>query len=155
MTVTLTHTVPLPVDEGGGQPGFDRIWQSMLSKAENPVEYVPSITACRVVERYADGFLREVVFWGRDRVLERVTPQRERGRILFEVIDHPEMVLITNELIADAEGRYSFTLTYVLSEGRVSKLRAENEFIDRFAGVVRETAETTVSQLGRTASGHR
>ncbi|NUT52852.1 MAG: DUF1857 family protein [Saccharothrix sp.] len=149
MTVTLTHTVPVPADEGGGQPAFDRIWQSMLHKAENPVDYVPSITESRVVERYDDGFLREVVFWGEDRVLERVTPQRERGRIMFEVIDHPEMVMITNELTSDDDGHYSFTLTYVLSEGRVSKLRAESEFIDRFAGVVRETAETTVTQLAR------
>ncbi|QQQ79558.1 DUF1857 family protein [Saccharothrix sp. 6-C] len=153
MTVTITHTVPIPLDPAGPRPDFDEIWRSMLHKAENPVEFVPSITECRVVERYDDGFVREVVFWGVDRVLERVTPERERGRILFEVIDHPEMVMITNELTEDATGRYSFTLTYVLSEGRGAKLRAESEFIDKFEDVIRETAATTVVQLGRTATG--
>jgi hypothetical protein len=153
VTVTLTHTVPIPLDPNSPRPGFDEIWRSMLHKAENPVEFVPSITECRVVERYDDGFLREVVFWGVDRVLERVTSDRERGRILFEVLDHPEMVLITNELTEDAEGGYSFTLTYVLSEGRVATLRAESEFVDKFEDVVRETAATTVAQLGRTAAG--
>ena len=150
MTVKLVHTALIddPETPEADRPGFDEIWDSMLYKAEHPVDFVPSITECTVVERYPDGFLREVVFYGKDRVRERVTPDRGNGRIAFELIDNPEMTVIYNDVDEDTEGRRVFTLTYVLADERVSK----NDYLQEFDRTVRETAEQTAATLRNTAA---
>ena len=48
-----------------------QLWRGLEMKAENPLEFVPGMESCEIVERYADGFLREVVLRG-DRLRERI-----------------------------------------------------------------------------------
>ncbi len=50
----------------------DQVWHGLVMKAENAVPFVPGMESCVVIERYDDGFLREVVLRG-DRFRERIT----------------------------------------------------------------------------------
>ena len=37
-----------------------QMWKGLVMKAEDAVPFVPAMKECRIVERYDDGFLREV-----------------------------------------------------------------------------------------------
>ncbi len=48
----------------------DQVWRGLVMKAENALPFVEAMEACRVVERFDDGFVREIVLRG--------VPMRER-----------------------------------------------------------------------------
>ncbi len=48
------------------------LWAGLVMKAENAVLFVPSITSCTVLERFEDGFIREIELRG-VRMRERIT----------------------------------------------------------------------------------
>jgi hypothetical protein len=50
----------------------DQVWRGLVMKAENAVPFVDAMEACRVVERFDDGFVREIVLRG-VRMRERIT----------------------------------------------------------------------------------
>ena len=37
------------------------VWDGLVMKAENPLPFVPVISSCTVIERRADGLIRELV----------------------------------------------------------------------------------------------
>jgi hypothetical protein len=152
MTVAFTHVVPINGQEAGDSTrlAFDAIWDALLHKAENPVRFVPNILDCRVVERYSDGFMREALFRMFDRqawVRERVTPQKDQRRIVFEMIGHPHLAAVHNEVGQDEQGRFTFTLTYVVS----NPAEMTSDLLCSYDQRVRETAEQTVRTLRETA----
>jgi hypothetical protein len=122
----------------------EQVWQSLLAKAENPLGYVPPITECRILERYEDGFLREIIRNG-SRLVQRVTPVPTE-RIVFTHLDDPEVASITNILDEDDQGRLTFTIEIELAPTGESMALAQSEFLratdEYFTGVLPPIIET-------------
>jgi hypothetical protein len=141
--MTMSWTVPIEDPLTAGAPPVDRglLWSSLLAKAESPTGYVPAITQCRIVERYEDGFLREVVRDGK-KLVQRVRPEPER-RIVFEHIGDPEVASITNIVGTDADGRTTFTIETAFTPAGAERALRDGEFL-------RATAEyftTTIAAI--------
>ncbi|MFI6350965.1 AtaL-like protein [Streptomyces sp. NPDC050560] len=156
MPIAVTHTVVINQtedDPGGEVFSYDKLFDWLVRKAEFPIDYVPAITDCRIVERYPDGFLREAVFYGEDAVLERVTPRRDRYSVRFEVVDDPKMTEVRNELDRDAEGRYTYTLVNVLSDRTVTRIREVAGVLEQVEQAVLETAVSTAATLRKAVLG--
>lgn len=159
MALTITHTILIGDrdDVVSGRLDRSRIWTVMQQKAADPLEFVPMITESKVVERYDDGFLREVVFFGRDRVLERIRPREQKNRILFEVIDHPRMDLIFNELDVDPEGRFTYTLSTRFNDAFLAEVKDDPEILESKDQLLLETAQASARMIGekaRALAGH-
>src|SRR5262245_424871 len=60
----ISETVP--VNPAGITPVLSKsqVWQGLVMKAENALPFVPAMESCEIVERYGDGFLREIVLRG-------------------------------------------------------------------------------------------
>jgi hypothetical protein len=116
------------VNDGAGPP-VDRhtLWNSLLEKAENPLDYVPAITACEVLERYDDGFLRRIVRDGRT-LLQRVVPEPE-SRIVFHHLDDPDVASITNVVGEDADGALTFTIEVRLASTGAATALGQSPFL--------------------------
>lgn len=77
-----------------------QVWQGLVMKAENALPFVPAMEECRVLERYDDGFLRQI---------------KLRGVVMKERITFTPPVEVYFERI-DAQG-YDGWITNLLSEG--------------------------------------
>jgi hypothetical protein len=154
MAIIVSHTA-LITDSAVSQDKitYESLWDTLLKKAEYPIDYVPDITDCRVVERYPDGFLRESVLFGKEIVRERVTPRRDRWRIDFEFIDDPRMAAVVNELDQDREGRFRYTISLELTEYSAKRIREVSELFDEIDAGVLETARLTAETLRQVTSG--
>lgn len=146
--ITITHTVPIGTPKTAGQEALaaDKLRGSLRHKAENPVGYVPAITEASVLERYEDGFLREILLRDKDRYRERVYFEADH-RVVFEQLDDPFLAEITNEVTYDAEGHASYTLTVTLSEGGMEKARQDPGFLAGTDMAFFDTARATANSL--------
>jgi hypothetical protein len=85
----------------------DQMWQGLVMKAENALPFVHAMEACRVLERYPDGFLREIKLRGvsmKERItftppvevyFERVDAQGYDGWIANVLSDGPSGLILT------------------------------------------------------------
>lgn len=80
----FTLSVAVEVNPAGAAPvlAAHQVWRGLVMKAENGALFVPRMRGCDVIERDANGLLREVVI-GDERFKEKITftPEVE---ILFE-----------------------------------------------------------------------
>lgn len=90
------------VNPSGVTPALtvEQMWRGLVMKAENALPFVQAMEACRVLERYPDGFLREI---------------KLRGVMMRERITFTPPVEVYFERV-DAQG-YDGWITNVLSEG--------------------------------------
>lgn len=152
--MTMSWTVPLVDPNDPGAPVVDRrrLWESLLSKAEEPTGYVPAITECRVVERYDDGgFLREAIRNG-EKLVQRVRPEPER-RIVFEHIGDPEVASITNIIGTGADGGTTFTIETAFTEAGAARAVRDGEFLRATAEYFTGTIASIVRVLRTMAVG--
>ncbi|MGX4653940.1 AtaL-like protein [Micromonospora sp. SCSIO 07396] len=145
--MTMSWTVPIedaldpaasPIDRG-------RLWSSLLAKAEAPTGYVPAITQCRIVERYDDGFLREIVRNG-EKLVQRVRPEPER-RIVFEHMGDPDVASITNIVGTDNAGRTTFTIETAFTAAGSERAARDGEFLRSTAEYFTATIDAIVGVL--------
>ncbi|MEV6604913.1 AtaL-like protein [Kutzneria sp. NPDC051319] len=141
--VSFNHTVLVEESEGV-RLSADTFWEILVGKARNPVRYVPSITAARVIEDRGDEFVREIVLRGAFTVRERVRLEPP-NRIVFEQLDNPDLAVITNEIGADEAGRLTFTFGAVLSPAGLERSRREPGFIAENDLLFYDTARATVN----------
>src|SRR5580693_6165827 len=76
--VHASRTIKVNADPKEPKLTRSLVWRGLVMKAENPLPFVPVITACRLVERQGDDrFVREIVVKG-DPITDIVTllPQR-------------------------------------------------------------------------------
>jgi hypothetical protein len=104
----------IKVNDDPAEPGLTRslVWRGLMMKAENPLPFVPVITACRIVERQSENrFVREIVDKG-DTITEVVTfhPQR---MVQFERTSGRVLGTILNEIVED-EGELALKFTFTL-----------------------------------------
>jgi ketosteroid isomerase-like protein len=100
--IDVAKTVPVNTSLEPGDPILSApdIWRGLVMKAENPVPFVKPITACTILERTANGLVREIVHKG-ETLRERITYDvgrsvtflretgTERGTIINEIVDDP------------------------------------------------------------------
>lgn len=137
-TSVLTSTLPVRLTR-------DELWAGLRRKAEDPVPFIPAITACTVLERRPDGSLvREIVIGGETRQRELVTFEPKR-RIVFEQLTDPDLHAIVNQVDEDEDG-LRLTLRIELSERGTAKAAREPAFLngtkDYFAGTLRDIVAT-------------
>ncbi|MEV8552335.1 AtaL-like protein [Streptomyces glaucescens] len=116
LTLSWTHVIARAADAERARVRA-RLWRALLHKAERPQEYVPAISEARILERYPDGFLREVRR-GERVFLQRVTPEEAAGLITFRHLNTPDIAAIRNELCEDPPGRFALTVTLTLTGAR-------------------------------------
>ena len=119
----------IKVNEDPRQPPLPRslVWRGLVMKAENPLPFVPVISSCRVIERRADGLVREIVDKG-DTITEVVTFDPER-MVKFERTSGRVLGTILNEIIEDGDGDLALKFTFTLSiDGVAVGSAAEKEF---------------------------
>jgi len=87
-----------------------QVWRGLTMKAENAVPFVPGMESCVVLERYADGFLREIVLRG-ERMRERIT-FTEPIQVRFERVEDPGW--ITN-LVSESDFGLLLSFTFAVT----------------------------------------
>jgi ketosteroid isomerase-like protein len=100
--IDVAKSLPVNSNLAPGDPVLSApdIWHGLVMKAENPVPFVKPITACKILERTANGLVREIVHKG-ETLRERITYDvgrsvtfvretgTERGTIVNEIVDDP------------------------------------------------------------------
>ncbi|MEX5635130.1 AtaL-like protein [Parafrankia sp. FMc2] len=125
-TLSWTLAIAGPGDDPF-RPDADQVWEGLLHKSEHPSPYVPAVTACRVLERYPDGFLREITVRDTEQVRERVTFEDHR-RVIFRPLNDPCIAEIVNELGRDDDGHPTLSLRVTLSPAGVEKAEQTRYF---------------------------
>jgi len=119
----------IKVNEDPREWRLDRslVWRGLVMKAENPLPFVPVISSCKVIERRADGLVREIVDKG-DTIRETVTFHPER-LVKFERTSGRVLGTILNEIIEDPDGELALKFTFTLTIENVAAGSAqEKEF---------------------------
>jgi hypothetical protein len=105
----------LEVNPAGAVPVLTReqMWRGLVMKAENALPFVKAMEECRVLERYSDGFLREIKLRG-VRMTERITftPPVE---VLFERVDAQGYDGWISNVISDSARGLLLTFTFSVS----------------------------------------
>jgi Domain of unknown function (DUF1857) len=117
-----------------GQPLLSRseIWKGLVMKAENALPFVPGMAKCEVIERTANGLLRDIVFRGED-AREKITFYPEE-KIVFLRLSGNVDGFIVNEILGDGDDlrlRFSFALQLVDAPSGSAKEREFREVMER------------------------
>jgi hypothetical protein len=127
----------------------EQLWQALMWKGEFAQLFVAPITECNVLERFDDGFLREIVLQlpGRDqqRIQERLflDPMRQ---ITFLRLNGDVYGQITNNIDVGDDGeltlRFGFTFALVGAEpGGAEEREYERTFAAGYIDAVNDTLE--------------
>ncbi len=69
------------------------VWKLLLDKVEKPQEYIPGVIETKILERYDDGFLREIRTQGmvlKERItIDAPTIEEAHGEIRYLLLEHP------------------------------------------------------------------
>lgn len=126
--VHASRTIKVNTDPKEPELTRGMVWHGLMMKAENPLPFVPVITACRIVERQSESrFVREIVDKG-DTITEVVTfhPQR---MVQFERVSGRVLGTILNEIVEDGDGDLALKFTFKLTvEGMSPDGAEEREF---------------------------
>ncbi len=126
--VQASRTIKVNADPNAPKLTRNLVWRGLVLKAENPLPFVPVITACRIVERQGDKqFVREIVDKG-DTITEVVTLQPQR-MVKFERTSGRVLGTILNEIVEDSDGDLALKFTFALAvEGLEPGSAAERDF---------------------------
>lgn len=126
--VHASRTIKVNTDANEPQLTRSLVWRGLVLKAENPLPFVPVITACRIIEQQDERrFVREIVDKG-DVITEAVTLHPER-MVKFERLSGRVLGTILNEIIDDDDGDLALKFTFTLTvEGVVPDSAAERDF---------------------------
>jgi len=140
-----TYSAAVEVNPAGTEPVLTRaqLWHGLTLKAANPLEFVPGMQECSIVERYDDGFLREVVLRG-DRLQERIT-FFEPMAVRFDRVGVPGW--ITNTICESTFGMllmFSFSIAFTgIKEGTQQEQDYGARMRDNYLEAIKTTLSTT------------
>ena len=123
-----------------------QMWQGLVMKAENALPFVPAMESCEIVERYADGFLREIVLRG-DRMRERITFTAP-VEVLFERTEGSRFPGWITNVLSDSEQGLVLTFTFGIlfpgtPEGSAEETRQGDAVRASYVSAVRSTIDRT------------
>ena len=126
--VQASRTIKVNTDPKEPRLTRSLVWRGLTMKAENPLPFVPVITACRIVERQGENrFVREIVDKG-DTITEVVTLHPQR-MVKFERTSGRVLGTILNEIIEDGDGDLALKFTFTLTvEGMAAGGAEERQF---------------------------
>ena len=142
----------IKVNEDPREPPLTRslVWRGLVMKAENPLPFVPVISSCKVIERRADGLVREIVDKG-DTITEVVTFHPER-MVKFERVSGRVLGTILNEIIADGDGDLALKFTFTLSiEGVAAGSAEEKDFTSQMEAGYLMAVQATLKAMRKLA----
>jgi hypothetical protein len=142
----------IKVNKDPREPPLTRslVWRGLVMKAENPLPFVPVISSCKVIERRADGLVREIVDKG-DTITEVVTFHPER-MVKFERVSGRVLGTILNEIIADGDGDLALKFTFTLSiEGVAAGSAEEKDFTSQMEAGYLMAVQATLKAMRKLA----
>ena len=143
----------IPVNPPGSDVTLTRddVWRGLMWKAEVPMPFVEPILACTVLERFDDGFLREIMHQTPSGVPEPIQeriildPQRT---VTFLRLSGSTVGRIINAIVEDPGGELFLQFHFVLGlVGVEHRSPAENEHRDGFARGYLSAVQTTLEAL--------
>jgi hypothetical protein len=143
----------IKVNEDPREARLDRslVWRGLVIKAENPLPFVPVISSCKVIERRADGLVREIVDKG-DTIRETVRFHPER-MVKFERTSGRVLGTILNEIIDDDDGDLALKFTFTLTiENVAAGSAAEKEFAAQMEDGYLMAVRATLKAMGKLAT---
>jgi Domain of unknown function (DUF1857) len=132
--IYVSKEIPANADVRSGHPRLSRndIWKGLVMKAENALPFVPGMAKCQVIERTANGLVRDIVFRGED-ARERITFYPEQ-KVVFLRLSGNADGFIVNEVLGDEDDlrlRFSFALQLVDAPSDSTKEREFREVMER------------------------
>ena len=146
----------LEINPQGSTPVLnqDQVWRGLVMKAENAVLFVPGMQACKVLERYPDGLLREIMLGG-DRFKERIT-FTPPVQVLFERVDTAEHAGWITNIISESERGLILTFTFSVNfPGVQPGTEAEKQRGREMKSSYVKAVESTLNTVRRLASEGR
>lgn len=126
-----------------------QVWAGLLMKAEDATKFVPMITYCKVIERFENGFIREINFRENSRIRERVTFEPEK-RVRFEQMDGPNQGgWVDNILDEDANGALRLRFVFGIPKGRASEGPPPGGPEPGINSIYRQALESTLAAVRR------
>jgi hypothetical protein len=146
--VTMSWSIPVNSDGSSGTTQIDaqQLWAGLLHKAENPVTYVPAITACRVLDRFPGGFTREIRKDGR-KVFQRVEFRPEELCIVYRQPGDPELAYIMNRIDRAADGGLLMTMAVSLTAGATERALRESTFLEAADAYFTDALRSVVEEI--------
>jgi hypothetical protein len=132
--IYVSKEIPANADVRSGHPRLSRsdIWKGLVMKAENALPFVPGMAKCQVIERTANGLVRDIVFRGED-ARERITFYPEQ-KVVFLRLSGNADGFIVNEVLGDEDDlrlRFSFALQLVDAPSDSTEEREFREVMER------------------------
>lgn len=146
-----TDRVPLNPPGSDVQLTRDDAWRGLMWKAETPMPFVEPIVDCTILERFGDGFLREIMHLTPEGVAEPIQeriildPQKT---VTFLRLSGSAIGRIINEIGQDPSGELYLQFHFVLGLVGVSHgSPAESEYKGGFAQGYLSAVDTTLEAL--------
>lgn len=146
--ITVSRTLPINAGRPAGEPPLTRhqVWQGLVMKAENPVPFVATMDACRIVERTANGLVRDCDSRG-ETMRERIT-YYPMEKVEFVRLKSKAMGTILNEIVDDPRDGLSLRFTFSLEpEGIVPGSAEEKAFAEDIGKTYLNAVNTTIATL--------
>lgn len=143
----------IPVNPPGSDVRLDRddVWRGLMWKAEVPMPFVVPIVDSVVLERFDDGFLREIQHLTPSGVPEPIQERiilDPKKTVTFLRITGSAVGRIINEIIEDDSGELFLQFHFILGvAGMAHRSPAENEYRGGFAGGYLSAVDTTLEAL--------
>lgn len=144
----------IEVNPAGATPilSHEQVWSGLVMKAENAVPFVPGMQACKVLERYADGLLREIVIGSGDRFKETIT-FTPPIQVLFERVDTDEHAGWITNVISESERGLMLTFTFAVNfPGVQPGSESEKQQGQQMKSSYVKAVEATLKEVRRLAS---
>ncbi len=136
-TIEEEHMIYVSKEVAANAPGHPKlsrseIWKGLVMKADNALPFVPGMAKCDVIERTANGLVRDIVFRGED-ARERITFYPEQ-KVVFLRLSGNADGFIVNEVLGDDDDlrlRFSFALQLVDAPSDSAKEREFRDVMER------------------------
>ncbi|MFC9929531.1 SRPBCC family protein [Streptomyces sp. NPDC127190] len=147
--IEVTQPVNDPAEEGQYRLDRDELWDGLRRKAENAVPFIEGMSECTVLERRADGLVREVVVRG-ERIREDVVFRPGR-RVSFHRDDDRATWVIHNEIGQDADGGLTLSFASEITfHGEDAAAGPDAATIERMRDSTARTVRHTLDVIRRT-----
>jgi hypothetical protein len=123
--VRASRTIKVNKDPREARLDRNLVWDGLVMKAENPLPFVPVISSCTVIERRADGLIREIV--DKDDPIREVVTFYPQRMVKFERTSGRVLGTILNEIVDDADGDLALKFTFTLKIENVAAGSAEEK----------------------------
>lgn len=146
-------TPRIPVNPPGAAVELTRedVWRGLMWKAEVPMPFVEPIVACEILERFDDGFLREIEHLmpvgGSEPIQERIILDEPRS-VIFIRLSGSAPGRIINEIGEDDAGDLYLRFHFLLGiAGMAHRSPEELEYEHGFAKGYLSAVDTTLEAL--------